>query len=77
MLRLHTVRLVLSLCEYAPSEMLRKEIIEHESEDEQRRRNPTNTKTDLSKEQETVSEMDDPNRAGAVLELFHARPKKN
>ena len=75
-LRLHTVRLVLSLCEYAPSEMLRKEIIEHESEDEQRRRDPTNTKTDLSKEQETVSEMDDPNRAGAVLELFHVRPKK-
>ena len=76
MLRLHTVRLVLSLCEYAPSEMLRKEIIEHESEDEQRRRSPTNTKTDLSKEQETVSEIDDRNRAGAVLGLFHVRPKK-
>ena len=53
-LRLHTVRLVLSLCEYAPSEMLRKEIIEHESEDEQRRRNPTNTKTDLSNEQKLL-----------------------
>ena len=56
--------------------MLRKEIIEHESEDEQRRRSPTNTKTDLSKEQETVSEIDDRNRAGAVLGLFHVRPKK-
>ena len=70
------MRLVLSLCEYAPSEMLRKEIIEHESEDEQRRRSPTNTKTDLSKEQETVSEIDDRNRAGACLGAVPCPSKK-